>query len=139
MQGIGAITGLLTTGLSMMGAAQQRSQQAEAVAKSDIFEEYNQEVMGKEGFLKATQTSSAMTQHLTEVVDNIRAVRASAGAEVGSPTGDVITNATQAIGGQDIARTVLNIQEEAQQHLAAAAFYKQSAQDAISSAQGGIF
>lgn len=137
--GLGAATGLLTTGLSLLGGAQQRKRSAEATAKGDIYESYNQRNLAQEGFVKAAQTNTAMTTHLDEVLANIKAVRASAGTEADSPTGTAILNRTESVGGQDISRSVRNIETEARQHEAAYQFYQQSAQDAIQAGSGGLF
>jgi len=138
MTGLGGITGILTTGLSMMGAAEERKRQAEAQAKADIFQSYNEQILAQEGYVKGFQTNTAMTQHLMNVVNNIKAVQGSSGTEPGSPTEQSIVNRTEGLGWQDTARTVENINLEAKQHEAAAAFYKQSAQDILSQG-GGIF
>lgn len=135
MGGIGALTGLVTTGLSLMGGAQQRKRAAEAEAKGDIFESYNQLIQSKQGFVKAAQTNEAMTQQLSNVIANIKAIRASAGTET-SPTEHAIVHRTQALGGQDISRSVRRIEEQAEQNQAAFEFYQQSAKDALSSFSG---
>lgn len=138
MGALSGVTGLLTTGLSLMGGAQQRAQQASAVAAGDYYQSWNEKIEGLEGYVKASQTNTAMTQHLMNVTANINAVRAAAGEESGSPTGEAVLARTEGLGNQDIQRQVQNINEEAMQHMAASSFYQQSAQQALNAANSSF-
>lgn len=118
----------------MMGGmigAQAAHQSAQATAYGDNFQAGMEQQMFFQGMTKSFQTDTAMTQHLSSTIANIEAVRASSGASINSPSGDAVQNRVQGLGNQDITRDVSNIQQQAQMHLQAMAYYQHAAQDAI--------
>ena len=116
--------------LGGIGGAISAIGQGEATAAGDEQNAKNSMDKYWEGLIKANQTDTAMTQHLTETLGNINAVRAASGVEMASPSGTAIENATIGLGNQDITRTVGNIQNQAFQDLQASQFYTKAAQTA---------
>jgi hypothetical protein len=136
---MGGLGGLLSIPFSIMGAnasAEAAQEKAKAEAKGDSFEATQQQAMWFQGMQKSFQTDTAMTQHLGSTLATINAIRGSSGADITSPSGEAIENRTLALGNQDIARTTINIQEQAKQHEDASFYYLSAANDAISA--GGI-
>jgi hypothetical protein len=88
--------------------------------------------------IKANQVDTSMTQHLTSTLANINAVRAASGAEMASPSGTAVENATLGLGLQDIGRSVQNLDNEALQQYQKAQFYANAAQQAQSNEGLGV-
>ncbi len=78
------------------------------------------------GQIKADQTDVAMRQDLESTLGNIMAVRAAAGADPNSPTGQVITQGVAAQGDKDRNRAVGNLEAQSREDLRAAQFYRKS-------------
>jgi hypothetical protein len=136
---MGGVGGLLSIPFALAGAssnAQAAEAKAEAEAKGDTFQAGEEQAQWLQGMTKAFQTDSAMTQHLGSTLATINAIRGSSGADMNSPSGEAIENRTLALGNQDIARTTINLQEQAEEHGKASFYYLSAANDAI--AAGGI-
>ena len=121
-----------------IGGAIGAVQQGEAQAASDTQNAYNAADQYWEDRIKGNEQDTAMTQHLASTLSNINAVRAASGAELASPSGEAVQNATLGLGLQDIARTTLNANDQAQQQLMAMNFYNQQAQQARSNESLGV-
>jgi hypothetical protein len=135
MGGAGGIGSLLSIPFSIMGAdakAQAAEAQAAAQAKGDTFQAGTEQQQWFQGMQKSFQTDTAMTQHLGATLATINAIRGSSGADLTSPSGEAIENRTLALGNQDIARTTINIQEQAKAHEDASFYYLSAAHDALS-------
>ncbi|MEJ0095767.1 MAG: hypothetical protein WDN46_20875 [Methylocella sp.] len=118
---------LLSTGLGVFGAIQQGN----ANAQGAEFQAQQAERASQFGQIKALQTSTFMSRNLQTSIDNIQAVRASANVEGNSPTGEAIENNVRTTGQQQISQKVQNIDAQSQQDQDAAAFYTQSANNAL--------
>lgn len=133
--GIGAITSLAGTAMSVMGAEEQKKQaqeEANAKAMGDYYQawvEWNQSLQYK---IKAAQTSTSMTQGLDRILNNISAIRASTGTLAESPTGMAVKADVLGRGEQDIRRSVRNIWNVAEEHALASQFYVWAAGQALS-------
>ena len=133
------IGGLLSIPFGIMGAnasAEAAREKAKAEAEGDSFAATQQQAQWFQGMQKSFQTDTAMTQHLGATLATINAIRGSSGADLTSPSGQAIENRTLALGNQDIARTTINIQEQAKEHEDASFYYLSAAHEAISA--GGI-
>jgi hypothetical protein len=122
---------MASAGMSIIGSIMGGSAQAQA----DAYQEQQAENAAVVGKTQAAQTSSNMTQSLTRQIQNIQAIRASAGVEGNSPTGEAIANNVLARGQQQIGVKVGSIMDQVTQDQNAAAFYQQSAGNALT---GGI-
>lgn len=118
---------LAATGLSMAGSIFGGFSQAQG----DEYEAQQAENAAEIGKTQAAQTSTFMTQDLDRQIQNIQAIRASAGVEDNSPTGEAIVNNVQARGQQQIGIKVGNIMDQVAQDQSAAALYTSNASDAI--------
>ncbi len=124
---------MLSTGLSVFSNLQQGNAQAKGLE----FQAQAAENAAIGGQIKAAQTSTALHQDLMKTLSNIQSMRATAATEDNSPTGTAILNRTNALGQQDINRKVGNILEQSQEEKNAAAFYQQSASNALLGGQLG--
>jgi hypothetical protein len=127
----GAALSLASTGLSVFGAIQQGN----ANAQGAEYQAQLAERASQYGQIKAAQTSTFMQRNLSTTLDNIQAVRASGNIEGNSPTGEAIRSNVNTTGQQQITQKVQNIDAQSQQDQDAAAFYTQSANNALT---GGL-
>lgn len=104
------IAGTLTDGFGKRDAAKQQAAAADRRASY--------------GEIKASQTDVAMRQDLETTLGNIAAVRAAAGADPASPTGQAITMGVSAQGDKDRNRAVGNIEAQVAEDRRAAQFYR---------------
>ena len=95
-----AATGL-SAGSSLMGAQGQ--------AKGDEFEAQKAEEAAQYGRISAAQTGEAMTRNMTRMLGHLAAVRASAGADVRSPTTAAIMANQEGVGERERAIKMGNI------------------------------
>lgn len=128
--GMAAGLSALSSGLSIFGSLSGGNPNR-GQAEGDVYQAFTERLQAHQGHTKAAQTNTAMSEHLTDVLANISAVRAAANTDPLSPTGAAITNRVHAQGDQDISRTVSNINQEADQHMFASYFYEDAAKRAI--------
>ena len=129
---------LIVKAMGGIGGAIGAVQQGEAEAASDTQKAFNAADQYWEDRIKGNQQDTAMTQHLASTLSNINAVRAASGAELSSPSGEAVQNATLGLGLQDISRTELNANNAAMQQLSAMNFYNKAAEEARSNESLGV-
>lgn len=125
----GLIGPVIGAGASILGgsaAGRAAEAQAQAQATGDFYQAQQEYINFQEGQLKATETSTAMTDRLTRTMGTVMAIRGGMGANPASPTGAAIENRIFGQGSQDIQRTVQNMELEATQHLLASSYYWQA-------------
>lgn len=118
---------LASTGLSLGGSILGGFSQAQG----DEYEAQQAENAAEIGKTQAAQTSTEMTQDLDRQVQQIQAIRASAGVEDNSPTGEAIVNNVRARGQQQMGIKIGSIMDQVTQDQNAAALYTSNAQNAI--------
>jgi hypothetical protein len=126
---IGSVAGIAGGAMKMSGERERMQKQAEAQAKEASQEAWNNMIESYQYAIQAHETNTAMTQNLTNVAANIRAVRVT-GTEATSPTGQAVINRTLYLGNQDIRRKVQDLQLEAAMHMEAFRWYSQVASEA---------
>lgn len=122
----GALSGL-SSGLSVVGSVMGGT----AGARGAEFEAQQADNAATIGRTQAAQTSTAMTYNLDRQIANIQAIRGAAGVEDTSPTGEAVINSVRARGQEQIGIRVGNIERQADQDQAAAAFYNSAASNAL--------
>lgn len=122
---------LAATGLSAFSSIMG----GQRTAAGDAMEETNALDAATIGRTKAAQTDTDMRRTLQGQLANITAVRASAGLNPASPTGQAINSSVEARGDTNRTAALNNINAQVNMDQNAAAFYKMSAGDAIT---GGL-
>lgn len=124
---VAAPLALAATGLSAASSIMGGMQ----TAKGDEMEQQNAVDAATIGRTKAAQTDTDMRRQLSSTLSNISAVRASAGLNPDSPTGQAIASNVE--GRADVNRTqaVDNINAQVTMDQNAASFYGQSASSAL--------
>lgn len=98
--------------------------QGQGQQASDDYQAQKLEEAATYGDLKAVQTSAQMTRNLNQTLGNIDAVRAAAGTDPSSPTGQAIRSSQEAIGNANKAITVNSITAQSLQDRNDAAYYQ---------------
>jgi len=105
--------------------------QSQGTAAADDFQAQKLESAATYGELKAVQTSGQMTRNLNTTLGNIDAVRAAAGTDPTSPTGNAFRDNQEQIGTDHKTTTVDSILAQATQDKNDAAYYKSAASNAL--------
>lgn len=130
----GPALSVASMGLGLVGAATKSSADslaASSQAEGQEFQANQMDIAAKYGAVKADQTNTFLQQKLQGELANISAVRASAGVNASSPTGDAIAARVSGVADQQRIQTIQNIQAQTESDTAAAAFYRQSANNAL--------
>lgn len=115
------------TGLQMAGQVAQGAAQADAYgAKADAAA-----TAAEYGRAKAYATNSAMQEDLRATLGNIMAVRAAAGTNPSSPTGQAVMANVRGDSNRDRKTAVGNIRAQASQNDRAASVYAKAGRNAI--------
>lgn len=117
-----AATGLSAAG-SLVGAS--------TAAKGDQMEAQNAINAAAIGKTKALQTDTSMRRTLGSQLANITAVRASAGLNPNSPTGNAIASNVESTGNLNRTQSIDNINAQVSMDQNAASFYTSSASSAL--------
>ena len=117
-----AATGL-SAGSSLMGAQGQ--------AKGDEFEAQKAEENAQYGRIAAAQTGEAMTRNMTKMLGHLAAIRASAGADIRSPTTAALMANQEGIGERDRAIKMGNIFAQVRSDQQASSMYTDMASRAL--------
>lgn len=104
---------------------------AQGTATADTYQADRLDKAAEYGDLKATQTGAQMTRNLNTTLGNIDAVRAAAGADPNSPTGQVVRDNQETIGDTNRGIVVGSIEAQSIQDRSDAAFYRKASSDAL--------
>lgn len=128
------VLALASTGFQMAGGLMAAQGKADAASYSEAAAQRAAEY----GRIQADQTDTRMRQDMAGQLANISAIRASANTDASSPTQAAITSRVSAQ--NDLARQqkVDNINAQVGQDESAAAFYRQSGQDAVTGGYLGL-
>jgi hypothetical protein len=118
---------LASTGLSAMGSMSA----AQGQAKSDEFEAQKALEAAQYGRIKAAQTGEAMTRNMTRMLGSIAAQRASAGADIRSPTTAAIVGSQENIAERERAIRMGNIFAQVRSDQQASQMYTDMASRAL--------
>lgn len=112
-----ALTGLQAAGGVMQGVAGRNAAKAQGEAALR---------QAEYGRIQAAQTDRAMRDQFEFTLGNIQAVRAAAGQDPNSPTGQTLTNFAQSQADMERQRKVSNVLTQVSEQERAARFYRRS-------------
>jgi hypothetical protein len=136
--GMGAIGGVLSSGMSAFGSimggkekARAIRQQARQEAMGRMYQAGQLEIAAAVGDLKATQTDTAMRRRTEDGLATVDAVLALTGKTDQSPTGWAVKNRFEGLADEARTQATWNLRFDAQSKRNAAVLYKLGAQMAI--------
>lgn len=115
--------------VGFQAAATMTKAQGESVA--DQYKADQLDRAAEYGELKAVQTNAQLTRNLTMTLGNIDAVRAANRTDPTSPTGAAVRDMTESIGTTQKNITVANIENQAREDEAGAAYMRQASNTAL--------
>lgn len=121
------VLSLAATGLGAMGSMSA----AQGQAKADEYNAQQAEYASQYGRIAAAQTGEAMTRNMTTALGHLAAVRASAGADVRSPTTAALRSRMESIDEQQRAIKEGNIFAQVRQNQLASSMYTDMASRAL--------
>jgi hypothetical protein len=129
MGAAGAASGM---SLAAVGLQAYGSYEAGAGTKAgDVYKAQQLEQAAQYGELKATQVGGQLTRNLNITLGNIDAVRAAAHTDPGSPTGAAVRDYTEQVSTEQRGIEVANIEQQARQSEADAAYMRYAGSQAL--------
>jgi hypothetical protein len=121
------VLSLAATGMSAMGSITG----AQGQAKADEYQAQKAEEASQYGRIAAAQTGEAMTRNMTRMLGHMAAVRASAGADVRSPTTAAVMGNQEAIAERERAIKMGNIFAQVRENQQDSSMYTDMASRAL--------
>lgn len=133
--GVGSALSIAGVGLSALGQVSQ----SQGVAAGDEMRADQLSRAAERGRTAAAQTSAQMTEDLNTTLGNIAAVRAASNADPTSPTTAAVMDRQEFVGDRAKDIQVENLQAQADENDASAAYMRQAGAFALSQGKLGAF